>query len=86
MPLKQEERSNRSGVELETEYFSTFSGPLDPALFKLPSGYVKCATLEEVLSDGTAAAPPSEPDPFSSLFDTILNNSMDKALDKLKIK
>lgn len=86
MPIKQEERSNRSDVALETEYFSTFSGPLDPALFKITSGYIQCSTLEEVLSDGTAEAPPAEPDPFSSLFDTILNNSMNRAVDKLKIK
>ena len=78
-------QSETNGVAYVTLFQNAKIGPQDPALFEIPKGYARCATIEELYRDANAAPQPAA-DPFSNLFDTILQNQVDKAFDKVKIK
>lgn len=76
-------QTEQEGHVYVTVYQNTKIGPQDPALFEIPKGYVRCASAEEVFRTEDTAP---EPDPFSDLFNTILQNQVDRAFDKVKIK
>ena len=76
-------QQEQDGTIYVTVYQNTKIGPQDPILFEIPKGYARCASMEEVFQAANTAP---EPDPFSNLFDTILQNQVDRAFDKVKIK